>query len=61
MYNSHMPRHNALALLTGFEDLAGSGLITEREDLNIEKLTALIQVIMPVYNKTKLDCMCDTE
>ena len=42
MYNSHMPRSDALALLTGFEDLAGSGLITEREDPNIEKLTALI-------------------
>ena len=33
MYNSHMPRPDALAPLTGFEDLTGSGLITEREDL----------------------------
>ena len=40
-YNSHTPRRqDALALLTVYEDL--QGLITEREELNIEKLTALI-------------------
>ena len=43
--------------LNWIEDLAGSGLITEGDHPNIEKLTALIEFVMPMYNNTKLDCM----
>ena len=39
------------------EYLAESGLMTEEEHLNIEKLTALIEFVMPLYNSTKLECM----
>ena len=47
--------------LNWIEDLAGSGLITERDHLNIEKLTALFEFIMPMYNNTKLDCMYENQ
>ena len=48
--------------LNWIEDLAGSGLITERDHpKSIEKLTALVEFIMPMYNNTKLDCMYENQ
>ena len=57
-----MARPDALSVLTEQEEMAGSSLKkAEGQHLNIKKLTALIELIMPIYNETKLECMYDNQ
>ena len=47
--------------LTGCEDWLVQPYKTERDHQKKQKkLTALIEVIMPIYNETKLECMYET-
>ena len=52
----------ALSLLTGWkQDWLDQSHKTEDEHLkNIEKVDSSYSVVMPIYNKTKLDCMYET-
>ena len=55
-------RPDALSVLTEQEEVAGSSLKkAEGQHLNMKKLTALIEFIMPIYNETKLECMYDNQ